>query len=146
MQQNPVEQFINVIVGSIASGLGEALAQLAILIFSILAASPAIGSVLFVLMAARWPLLERSPLAAGIGGAVLTALSGFVLGSLIGSIANTVTGLRAVNLVLPYLALIAIVSALWFHYTERATFTTTRAVGIAACIVVPVVLILVNQA
>lgn len=145
MQQNPIEQFMNAIVGGLANSLGEALAQVAVLIFSLLAASPAIGSVLMVLAAARFPIVERSPLTAGIAGAVLTAVSGLLLGGLIGGLVGSVAGLRAVNLVLPYLALIVIVGAIWFHFSERATFTRTRAVGIACAVAVPVLVVLVNQ-
>jgi hypothetical protein len=145
LDQNPVAQFVNALVGALASGLGEALAQVAIVIFSVLVASPAIGSVLLVATAHRWPALERSPALSGVAGAVLTALSGLAMGLAVGAVADSMVELKAVNLVLPYLALIAVVGAIWFQFSERATFSRARGVGIACAVAVPIVLVLVNQ-
>ncbi|MBP6012645.1 MAG: hypothetical protein KBA31_10490 [Alphaproteobacteria bacterium] len=144
MQQNPIEQFVNAIVGAFAGGLGEALGQIAIFIFSVLAMSPAIGSVLLVIAAAHWPIIERRALNAGIAGVVLTVFSGLLAGLLFGGIADSVS-LRGASSVLPYVALIAIAGAIWFHYRERASFTRIRAVGVVCAVATPIAALLIDQ-
>ena len=144
VQQNPIEQFVNAIIAAFAGGLAGVLAQIAVLMFSVLAMSPAIGSVLLVLAAARLPMVERRAVNAGIAGVALTVFSGLMAGLLFGGIANSVS-LRAVSSVAPFVALAAIVGAIWFHYKERASFTRARAVGIACAAATPIAALLIDQ-
>ena len=145
MEQNPIEQFVNTVVGAFAGSLGDVMAQIAVSILSILAMSPAIGSVLLVSAAKRWPIVERRALNAGIAGVVLTALSGLAVGMLFGRLLDNIFSLRTLSVALPYLALIAIGAATWFHYRNRATLSRARAVGIAGTVATPVTALLLDR-
>ena len=141
MNQDSAASFINGFFGAMFSGLGDALAPVVTLILSAYAASPAIASILLVWAQARWPLLQRSRLAAGAAGVVLTFIIGVALVYTVAAVAEDASKNETLYRLLPYFALAIVAVAVWFQYRHRATFTPARGVGIACTVLLPILLL-----
>jgi hypothetical protein len=112
---------------------------LMVLILSAYVAAPALGSIGLVEAQRRWPLFQRSLIAAGISGAVLSFAAGVLWMSAVNGFADNYQQHKAVYRALPYLPLAAVAIAVWFQYFNRQSFTRARGVGIACAVLVPVV-------
>jgi len=140
MDQDAVSQSLNAFFQGMFAGLGDALFPIVVLILSAYVAAPAIGSILFVWAGARWPLLERSIVAACAAGVVITAVVGAVLIYAVAGIGEAFAKHDAIYLMLPYPALVIVALAGWFQYRERATFSRARGAAIAGAVLLPFVL------
>jgi hypothetical protein len=94
----------------------------------------------FVWVSARWPLLERSVIAACIAGVVITFVAGAVLLYAFDGISEGFAKPDAYYLMLPYPALGIVALAGWFQYRERATFSRARGAAIASAVLLPIIL------
>ena len=140
MDQDAVSQAFNGFFQAMFAGLGDALFPIVVLVLSAYVAAPAIASILFVWAGARWPLLERSIVAASVAGVVITFVVGTVLLYAVVGIVKNFTKEDAIYLMLPYPALGIVALAGWFQYSERATFSRARGAAIAGAVLLPVVL------
>jgi hypothetical protein len=123
---------------------GTLMPGLAVLVMTAYVAAPAIASMLLVWAEGRWPLLHRSMLVEIPAALVTTfALSVIWMGTF-GSVADSYTGHEALYRTLPYVALGLVALAIVFQIYNRATFSTTRGVTIAAAVLLPIVLVAIG--
>ena len=116
-----------------------------VMILSGYVAAPAIASILLVKTARRWPLLQRSIIAAGVAATVMTFVAGGVwIGAVVG-FAEDYSQHKMLYRILPYLALGTVAVAVWFQYRHRETVSHARAVGIACVVLLPIILFLAER-
>ncbi len=145
MDQDAVSQAFNGFFQAMFAGLGDALFPIVVLVLSAYVAAPAIASILFVWAGARWPLLERSIIAACVAGVVISFVAGVVLLYAVVGVAKSFAAEHAIYLMLPYPALAIVALAGWFQYRERATFSRARGAALAGAVLLPVVLWLLGS-
>ena len=139
MGQDPISQVVNGLFGALGAGLAQALGKLALILFSTAAAAPAIATVLLLLLESRWHVLQRSRVASGIAGVVLTVALWFVLVWVLVVVDDAMLDGGRAFFALPYAAVAAVLFAVWFQFRSRASFTSARAAGIGGALAVTAV-------
>jgi hypothetical protein len=142
MQQDPVSQALNGFFGALATGIGEAMAKLVVMLLSALVAAPAIASMLLLWAGLRWPSFGRSIVANCVAGVVVTGLVGGVVIGLLKLLTDHAVEVDAYYFAFPFAAAAIVIAALVLQIRERATFSRPRAAGIACAVLLPTLIIL----
>lgn len=130
---------IEKIARTFAAALAGAFAPVFIVLLSLAVIGPAIATMLYVPLSARWPSLRRSSLRAAVAGVVLCIVSSLAAWVIALVIANTLIRLDVLSPIMPYVAAAFAGGAAFFHFRHRATFDLPRGVAILSAILVPIV-------
>lgn len=136
------------IVDAIVIGLMQVLAPgfeaLAQLIFATLIAGPALATMLLLWLEGPIQLFRTNKAATGIAAVILSLIGGYVFAWTAASLSQTFDAQDGIyQWVLPA-ALALALFALLLHWRARATFTATRAIGVACAVLTPLALIAID--
>lgn len=136
---------INGFFGGLANAIADAMWPIAFMVMSSALSAPAIGSLLLVGLASRWSLVRGSAIASVVAGAILTFLSFYVSILSLSAILKMELFVREWVLVLPWLAGFVILTTFYLHYRWRAGLDGARIAGIAACVLLVVGALAMDQ-
>ncbi|MEQ1755018.1 MAG: hypothetical protein ABL973_12895 [Micropepsaceae bacterium] len=142
MESAPSPDVLTSFFTGLGSAMVEGLRGLFLLMLSSFAASPAISSMMLVPLSRRWPRLQNSPLLAGLSGAVLTFVAIYVIIAFFAALDGVAYDLNSTSVIFPYAAAVIIAVAVWVQYRHRSTFNISRAAGLGAAVMVPVIIML----
>jgi hypothetical protein len=111
---------------------------------SILAA-PALGSLMLVALSARWGLLRESAISSVVAGAILTFVGYYASLLTIAMIDNSGALAREWVLVLPWIGGALVLATVYLQYRWRAGLNRARIAGIAACVLLVVGALAMDQ-
>ncbi len=144
MFQDPGAPTVNPLTG-FAMALGTAIGNVALIVLSVLVASPAVATMVLLWAGTRWPSFGQSIIGNCVAAIVLTAVFGMVLGSGAGAIGSNLEASHPFFGALPIVAIGLVVLGLFLQFRARASFSRARAAGIASAVLTPIVFILINQ-
>ena len=108
-------------------------------------AAPAIASIALVEAQKRWPLFQRSIVAAAVFAVAATFIVGGLWIGSVASVAEDYAQHKMLYRTLPYLALAAVAIAVVFQLSNRATFSRPRAVAIACAALLPIIILIAGR-
>lgn len=138
---SPPANFVDALVNGLAQALAPGLEAVAFLILGALIASPALATMALLWLEPRVAVLRRLRIANAVAGIVLTIVSAYLVAwcTVVLSGAFASDG-PIYQWVLP-VAMALAAMAVWLQWSARASFTATRATGIACAVLTPLTLI-----
>jgi hypothetical protein len=138
---SPPANIVDAIVIGLVQVLAPGFEALAQLIFATLIAGPALATMILLWLEGRVQLFRTTKAATGIAAVVLSLIGGYVFAWAAASLSEVFDAQDGIyQWVLPA-ALALAVFALLLQWRAYATFSTTRAIGVACAVLTPLALI-----
>ncbi len=138
---SPPANIVDAIVIGLVQVLAPGFEALAQLIFATLIAGPALATMILLWLEGRVQLFRTTKAATGIAAVVLSLIGGYVFAWAAASLSEVFDAQDGIyQWVLPA-ALVLAVCALLLQWRAYATFSTTRAIGVACAVLTPLALI-----